>query len=78
MLGDPAVLADLAEGAGIERSHALAFLSDPASFDAVIDDEKLARGLGLNGVPSFPRRAASAQTKRVISRWGRIADIPAG
>jgi predicted DsbA family dithiol-disulfide isomerase len=52
-VGDPAVLADLAEGAGIERSRASAFLSEPASFDAVIDDEKLARGLGLNGVPSF-------------------------
>ena len=52
-VGDPAVLADLAEGAGIERSRASAFLSEPASFDAVIDDEKLARGLGLNGVPAF-------------------------
>jgi predicted DsbA family dithiol-disulfide isomerase len=52
-VGDPAVLADLAEGAGIERSRASAFLSEPASFDAVIDDEKLARGLGLDGVPSF-------------------------
>ncbi len=52
-VGDPAVLADLAEGVGIERGRASAFLSDPASFDAVIDDETLARGLGLNGVPSF-------------------------
>jgi predicted DsbA family dithiol-disulfide isomerase len=52
-VGDPAVLADLAEAAGIERSRASAFLSEPASFDAVIDDEKLARGLGLNGVPAF-------------------------
>src|ERR1700720_3779947 len=52
-VGDHEVLADLAEGAGIERSRASAFLSEPASFDAVIDDEKLARGLGLNGVPSF-------------------------
>ncbi len=43
----------LAEGAGIERSGASAFLFEPASFDAEIDDEKLARGLGLNGVPSF-------------------------
>ena len=52
-VGDHAVLADLAEGAGIKRSRASAFLSEPASFDAVIEDEKLARGLGLNGVPSF-------------------------
>jgi hypothetical protein len=52
-VGDPGVLADLAEGAGIERSRASAFLSEPATFDAVIDDEKLARGLGLDGVPSF-------------------------
>ena len=52
-VGDPAVLADLAEGVGIERTRASAFFSEPASFDAVIDDEQLARGLGLNGVPSF-------------------------
>jgi predicted DsbA family dithiol-disulfide isomerase len=52
-VGDPAVLADVAEGVGIERTRASAFLSEPANFDAVIDDEQLARGLGLNGVPSF-------------------------
>jgi predicted DsbA family dithiol-disulfide isomerase len=52
-VGNPVVLADLAEGAGIERRRASAFLSDPASLEAVIQDETLARGLGLNGVPSF-------------------------
>jgi predicted DsbA family dithiol-disulfide isomerase len=52
-VGNPVVLADLAEGAGIERGRASAFLSDPASLEAVIQDETLARGLGLNGVPSF-------------------------
>ena len=43
----------LRKGLAIERSRAPAFLSEPASFDAVIDDEKLAHSLGLNGVPSF-------------------------
>ena len=40
----------------IEQDHMVPLRSlglEPASFDAVIDDEKLARGLGLNEVPSF-------------------------
>ena len=52
-MSEAPVLADLAGGAEIERGPASAFLSDQASRNAVIDDETLARGLGLTGVPSF-------------------------
>jgi predicted DsbA family dithiol-disulfide isomerase len=52
-VGNPVVLADLAEGAGIDRGTASAYLADPASVEAVAYEEKLARSLGLNGVPSF-------------------------
>lgn len=52
-VGNHAVLTEIAEGAGIDRARAAAFLSDPASLDAVTYDENLARGLGLNGVPSL-------------------------
>lgn len=51
-VGDPEVLADLGAGVGIERARIVAHLADPASVQAVAYDEKLARGLGLNGVPS--------------------------
>ena len=52
-VGDPAVLEDLADGAGIDRERASAFLCDPASRDAVIRDEAQGRGLGVGGVPCF-------------------------
>lgn len=52
-VGNPAVLAELAEATGLDRRRALAFLSDPASAEAASQEESLARGLGLNGVPSF-------------------------
>ena len=39
---------------GLNRALACFGVSlEPASFDAVIDDEKLAHGLRLNGVPLF-------------------------
>lgn len=51
-IGNPAVLADLGAEAGINREKVVAHLADPASGEAVAYDERLARGLGLNGVPS--------------------------
>jgi predicted DsbA family dithiol-disulfide isomerase len=51
-VGDPAVLADLGAKAGLNRELLTARLADPANADAVAYDENLARGLGLNGVPS--------------------------
>ena len=52
-IGDHAVLAELAEDAGLDRARTLAYLADPASAAAVSLEEQLARGFGLNGVPSF-------------------------
>lgn len=52
-VGDFEVLADLAEGAGIDRARATDYLADPVRLESVVSEEKLARSLGLNGVPSF-------------------------
>lgn len=52
-IGDLAVLAALAEGAGLERARILAGLSDPEIRNAVAEDETQARTVGLDGVPSF-------------------------
>lgn len=52
-IGDPRVLAGFGEEAGIGSARTLAFLSDPASVEAVAREESRARGLGLNGVPSI-------------------------
>jgi predicted DsbA family dithiol-disulfide isomerase len=52
-IGDPDVLADIGEAVGLDRNRVLALLSDSASATAVVDDERLARDLGLTGVPSF-------------------------
>lgn len=51
-VGDPDILADVGAEAGIERARTLTAIADPASTEAVIKDESLARGLRLNGVPS--------------------------
>lgn len=52
-VGDRAVLADLAEAAGMDRTRVATHLADPASGAAVRRDEELARRLDLHGVPSF-------------------------
>lgn len=51
-VGDPAVLVDLGAQAGLDRTEVSSRLADPASAEAVTYEESLARGLGLNGVPS--------------------------
>lgn len=52
-VGDPAVLADLAEAAGMDRTRVATYLADPASGAAVRRDEELARRLDLHSVPSI-------------------------
>jgi predicted DsbA family dithiol-disulfide isomerase len=47
-VGDASVLDEV----GLDREHALARLADPANHQAVVQDEGLARDLGLSGVPS--------------------------
>jgi predicted DsbA family dithiol-disulfide isomerase len=51
-VGDLSVLADLGAEAGLRRDEVVSYLTDPASRDAVLLEEKLARDLCLNGVPS--------------------------
>lgn len=50
-IGDPAILAAIADRAGITDAEST--LNDPASLSAVRAEESAARRLGLNGVPSF-------------------------
>lgn len=52
-VGDPAVLAEIGAEVGIDRDRVAAYLADPASAEAVIYEERMARGLGLSGVPSI-------------------------
>ncbi|MFX5756377.1 DsbA family protein, partial [Acinetobacter baumannii] len=51
-VGDHEILADLGTDAGLDRGLVVNTLSDPAVAEAVGYEENLARGLGLNGVPS--------------------------
>ena len=51
-IGDRAVLAEIGADAGLDRTAALAALDDPARADAVREEERLARSLRLDGVPS--------------------------
>ncbi len=51
-IGDEEVLLHVAAGAGLQRDPVRSRLRDPAAAGTVIQDEQLARGLRLNGVPS--------------------------
>ena len=52
-IGDPQVLADIAEAAGLDREGYLAALDDPAYDDQVQYDQDQARAFGLNSVPAI-------------------------
>jgi predicted DsbA family dithiol-disulfide isomerase len=52
-VGDPAVLAELAAGAGVARGRAEAFLAGDEGADAVARAELDARRAGVSGVPTF-------------------------
>lgn len=52
-IGDPAVLAELAAGAGITRERAEAFLAGDEGADAVAQAELEAQKRGVSGVPTF-------------------------
>ena len=52
-IGDAQVLAELGAKAGIDRARILATVGDAASTEAVLKEEGLARGLRIDGVPSF-------------------------
>jgi predicted DsbA family dithiol-disulfide isomerase len=52
-IGDRAVLADVAEDAGLERGEATNYLAGDADAEAVLGEDALARRAGINGVPCF-------------------------
>jgi len=52
-IGDPAALARIAEGVGLEHGPALAFLLSDDGADAVRGEDMRARQLGIEGVPCF-------------------------
>jgi predicted DsbA family dithiol-disulfide isomerase len=66
------VLLDLAQRAGLERSRAQACLSDEATRAAVLEEDREARELGIEGVPFFvfDRRLAvsGAQPAEVLAQ----------
>ncbi|HVJ52455.1 MAG TPA: DsbA family oxidoreductase [Aliidongia sp.] len=52
-IGRIEVLADLAETAGLDRAAAEKFLRSDAEHAAVLAEDRMARRLGINGVPCF-------------------------
>jgi len=52
-IGDPLVLADIAEEAGLSGSAAQAFVTDPEQLAQVAQADAHVRSLGINGVPFF-------------------------
>ena len=52
-IGDPLVLAEIAEEAGLSGSAAQAFVTDPEQLAQVAQADAHVRGLGINGVPFF-------------------------
>ena len=80
-IGDPGVLADIAEASGLSPSAAQAFLLSGDEVDAVHADNLRAHRLGINGVPCFVvsgRHAiAGAQEPEVIERLLDVAAIEA-
>ena len=52
-IGEPEVLADIAETAGMDREATLRFLLSDADTDTILAEDELARQLGVNGVPCF-------------------------
>lgn len=69
-IGSLAVLADAAEEAGMDRDQARAFLESEALSAEIREEDRQARGLGIDGVPCFVfngRHAlAGAQPHKVL------------
>ena len=80
-IGDPGVLADIAEASGLSPAAARTFLQSGDEVDAVHADNLRAHRLGINGVPCFVvsgRHAiAGAQEPEVIERLLDVASIEA-
>lgn len=52
-IGDQAVLLDVAEGVGMDREAAAAFLDSPEAVEAVEREDAAYRRAGVSGVPTF-------------------------
>jgi len=52
-IGEPEILADIAETAGMDREATLRFLLSDADTETILAEDELARQLGVNGVPCF-------------------------
>jgi predicted DsbA family dithiol-disulfide isomerase len=52
-IGDHAVLAEIAAGAGMEASETGRFLASAAELEQVLAEERSARRIGVNAVPCF-------------------------
>ena len=52
-IGDPWILADIGASAGLEHGPALEFLESDADIATILEEDELARRLGVNGVPCF-------------------------
>ena len=76
-IGEKAVLLDAAEAAGLKREEAEPFLDSTALLAEVSEEDRQARGLGIDGVPCFVfngRHAlAGAQPPKVLAQMLDIA-----
>lgn len=52
-IGEPAVLARIAEAAGMNHDETLEFLESDRDTETILAEDELARRLGVNGVPCF-------------------------
>lgn len=52
-IGEPEILADIAETAGLDHERTLRFLKSDADTETILAEDELARRLGVNGVPCF-------------------------
>ena len=52
-IGEPEILADIAEIAGLDRDRTIRFLESDIDTETILAEDELARRLGVNGVPCF-------------------------
>jgi predicted DsbA family dithiol-disulfide isomerase len=71
-IGDPDVLADIADETGLDRAGATRYLASPEDVERVSEENGRAHRLGINGVPAFVfnRRfvVSGAQDPQVLAR----------
>ncbi|MFB2605713.1 DsbA family oxidoreductase, partial [Rhizobium phaseoli] len=76
-VGDHAVLLDIAEKAGLDRSVIASLLASDADRDLIVAEIKAAQEMGVNGVPFFifdqQYAVSGAQTPDVLA--GALRDI---